>query len=88
MSTGDVTLNGTVGWRQNGLNFAGDNCCIPWDWDRCYRYYQPIYTSCVYSPSKLEQAFKITSKLLEKGIIKELKLKQFIELVNEISGLL
>lgn len=47
-----------------------------------YPYYYPIYHS---EPNKTEAAFKIVSKLMEKGLVKNITLKKFIELVNEIS---
>lgn len=38
--------------------------------------------------SKVEQAFKILGKLLEKKIIESCSAKQFIELVNEIASVM
>lgn len=74
---------------QNG-SLLVDNSCIPYskwlDWyNPIYHHWHPTYT--LPSKSKLEQAFKITQKLMEKQIIKGLKLKQFIELVNEIANI-
>ena len=55
-----------------------------------YPVYWPNYvTTTVTVPGKLEQAFKIAGKLIEKKIIeKELTVKDFVELVNEISDLI
>ncbi len=56
-----------------------------------YPTYWPSYitnTVTVTAPSKLEQAFKIVSKLIEKRIItKKLKVKDFVELVNQVSDI-
>lgn len=58
----------------------------PW-WGKEIHYWYPSisYTT---ERSKVEQAFKIVCKLLEKKIIKELNVKQFIELVNEIATII
>jgi hypothetical protein len=53
-------------------------------------HYYPIYYSYpCYEKSKIEQAFKIVGKLIENKIIeKELIVKDFIKLVNDIAGLI
>jgi hypothetical protein len=38
--------------------------------------------------SKIEQAFKIVSKLMEKKIIDKMSLKQFIDTVNSVAEIL
>ena len=55
-----------------------------------YPAYWPNYvTTTIPSPSKLEQAFKIVSKLIEKKIItKKLEVKDFVELVNQVSDVI
>jgi hypothetical protein len=56
--------------------------------DCFYHYYPQWYPSYHYvtEKSKVEQAFKIVGKLLEKELIeKELTVKQFMKLVNEIA---
>jgi hypothetical protein len=69
-----------------------DNCYIP------YPYYYPIYeqhyhnwytSTIIPEKSKVEQAFKIVGKLLEKDLIKkELTVKEFIKLVNDIAEII
>lgn len=56
-----------------------------------YHYYPQWYPSYTYIPekSKIEQAFKIVGKLLEKDLIeKELTVKQFMKLVNEVAEII
>ena len=59
------------------------------NYDWCYpyveRWYPVYYTYWTKEPNKLEQAFKLVQKLMEKKIIKRLTLKKFIGLVNEIA---
>jgi len=59
-------------------------------YDTFHYYYPQWYPSYHYcEKSKIEQAFKIVGKLLEKDIIeKELTVKQFMKLVNEIAEVL
>jgi prepilin-type N-terminal cleavage/methylation domain-containing protein len=53
-----------------------------------YPIYYPIYNYCD-NRSKVEQAFKIVGKLLEKDLIKkELTVKEFIKLVNDIAEII
>jgi hypothetical protein len=78
----------------NGNLMAGGEtlgaCNIPNNygyWDNHYHYYQSWYPNWhICEKSKVEQAFKIVGKLLEKDLIeKELTVKQFMKLVNEIA---
>jgi hypothetical protein len=70
--------------------------CFPqltWDypdyWNYHCRYYPVYYSYPCYEKSKIEQAFKIVGKLIENKIIeKELTVKDFIKLVNDIAGLI
>jgi len=61
------------------------NCC-----DTFYHYYPnwyPSYHLC--EKSKIEQSFKIIGKLLESKIIeKELTVKDFMKLVNDIAEII
>ena len=60
-------------------------------YDNYYHYYPTWYPTYHYcqEKSKVEQAFKIVGKLLEKDLIeKELTVKQFMKLVNEIAEIL
>jgi hypothetical protein len=54
----------------------------PWGW--------PSYVSnrTVYRESKFDVAFKIVEKLMDKGHIKELTVKEFTKLVKEIADTL
>jgi len=63
------------------ITYTGTSWCYPY----VERWYPVYYTYWTREPSKVEQAFKIVQKLMEKKIIKRLTLKKFIELVNEIA---
>ena len=72
---------------------AGDytNYHYPDYWDTWHNHYYPIYYPSYHicEKSKVEQAFKIVGKLLENKIIeKELTVKEFMKLVNDIGELL
>ena len=60
-------------------------CIAPWHWDNYYHYYHYHYPSVVYEKSKMEIAFKIVARLLEKKLVKAMSVKQFIELTNEVA---
>jgi hypothetical protein len=68
------------------LNTAG---CSYYDtFHYCYPQWYPTYHYCT-EKSKIEQSFKIVGKLLEKDLIeKELTVKQFMKLVNEIAEII
>lgn len=51
-----------------------------------YEVYDP--RPCWQNTSKIEQAFKIVQKLMEAKTIKVDTVKAFIELVNEIAGII
>jgi hypothetical protein len=56
--------------------------------DHYYPIYYPTY-HLVTEKSKVEQGFKIVAKMLENKIItKELAIKEFIKLVNDIAEIL
>jgi hypothetical protein len=81
-SNGNLCAGGTGG---NGINSLLNSC------DAFYHYYPQWYPSYHYvsEKSKIEQAFKIVGKLLEKDLIeKELTVKQFMKLVNEIAEII
>lgn len=77
MSAGNYTLG--------NISALGNTCC-----DTFYHYYPtwyPTYHIC--EKSKIEQAFKIIGKLMEGKIIeKDLTVKQFMKLVNDIAEVL
>ena len=94
-------MNSYTGQAMGGqelVQYAGDNlqvgnCCVP------YPYYYPIYeqhyhnwypsTQFITEKSKVEQSFKVVGKMLETKIItKQLNIKEFIKLVNDIAELL
>ena len=53
-------------------------------------YYPTFYPSYVnYEKSKLEQSFRVASKLMQIGVVNaKMTVKQFIELVNEVADVL
>lgn len=61
-------------------------------WHHWHEPYYPLYypvTNYVTEKSKVEQGFKIVAKMLENKIItKELTIKEFIKLVNDIAEIL
>ena len=89
-------LNAMVSYSGNTLN-AGDyqlgqigNCYIPMPnyWDTHYYYCSTYPSYIIPEKSKIEQAFKIMGRLMEKKIIKDISLQQFIELVNSVAEIL
>ena len=76
----------------NGINYCttanGGNCTTgdPQFWYQWYPQYYPMYYEM--PKSKIEQAFKIVSKLMEKKIIDKMSLKQFIDIVNSVAEIL
>jgi hypothetical protein len=77
--------------QSNNQLKAGGNCIdFPYYWDThnyyCHTWYPSI---CVPEKSKIEQAFKIVGKLLDGKLIeKELTVKTFMKLVNDIAEIL
>jgi len=89
-SNGSLMAGGTAfGEATSGLTQVNSACINTYD---CfYHYYPQWYPSYHYvqERSKVEQAFKIVGKLLEKDLIeKELTVKQFMKLVNEIAEII
>lgn len=76
----------------DNVSAGSENAPTLWDWpyywDTHYHYGHTWYPSITYEKSKIEQAFRILQKLMEKKIIKELMVKQFIELVNDIANVI
>lgn len=74
------------------LGYAGDNLNMnnAVFYDNYYHYYPtwyPTYHIC--EKSKVEQAFKILGKLLEQKIIeRELTVKEFMKMVNDIAEII
>jgi hypothetical protein len=85
-SNGNLCASNTAGTGNAYLGQATNLC-----YDNFYHYYPQWYPSYHYvqERSKVEQAFKIVGKLLEKDLIeKELTVKQFMKLVNEIAEII
>lgn len=61
--------------------------CWP-DWTYRPTYYPSTLTTTVIRESKTDIAFKVVEKLMEKGHIKELSVKEFMALVKEIAATL
>lgn len=85
----NANFEATVSYN-NGLTISDnvnytDTLHYPYYWDI---FYYPIYYPQYPLKSNVEQAFKIVSKLMERGIIGDIKVKEFTELVNEISNIL
>ncbi len=57
-----------------------------YDWSYWYPSY-PTYHTTIFKTesSAFEKAFKIVSKLMEKGHVKELTVKEFTQLVEEVA---
>jgi len=69
------------GGTSAGMTYTGYEWCYPY----VERWYPVCYPYWTKEPNKIEQAFKIVQKLMEKKIIQRLTLKKFIRLVNEIA---
>ena len=55
-------------------------------WQPYYPNWYPSYSTYIYTPSKIEQAFKIVGKLIEtKVITKNLTVKEFMKTVSDIA---
>lgn len=73
-----------------GSNFIASD----WWWPNYERtiireYYPTYWPTTTIQKSKLEQAFKIVTKLMEKKIIKgDLTVKKFVTLVNDVSEII
>jgi len=76
-----VTWSGSEWETSSGATYVNWNWCYPY----VERWYPVYYTYWTKEPNKIEQAFKLVQKLMEKKIIQRLTLKKFIELVNEIA---
>ena len=55
-------------------------------WYPYYPQWYPTYSTVVYNPSKIEQAFKIVGKLIETKVIsKNLTVKEFMKTVSDVA---
>ena len=84
-SNGSLCASNSAVGSINALGQATNLC------DTFYHYYPTWYPSYHYvtEKSKIEQAFKIIGKLMDKDIIeKDLTVKQFMKLVNEIAEII
>lgn len=81
-----------VSWNSGALSAGNTSITSYGDyWDYWHYHYYPIYypTYHICEKSKVEQAFKIVGKLLEMKLIKkDLTLKEFIKLVNDVAELI
>jgi len=88
-----------VSYNSNSSDFellANNSTVITWptytEYYPYHEHYYPVYYPCctyVAEKSKIEQAFKIVGKLMEKDLIKkDLNVKDFIKLVNDISEII
>ena len=86
-----VTYDANTQALQVGTSSAGDYCNIgdywPW-WQDYHHYYHYSYPVYIDNKSKIEQAFKIVSKLMEKKIVSKITVEKFVELVNDIAAIL
>ena len=57
-------------------------------WQPYYPQWYPSYAYTLYTPSKIEQAFKVVGKLVENKVIKDLNVKEFMKLVTDIAEVL
>lgn len=91
--TGQQSFTGSemVSYTGNGTGYdVGDYYIAPYYYYPWYReeihHYYPMYVP--HEQNKIEQAFKIVSKLMEKKIVSGLNVKQFVGLVNDIAEIL
>lgn len=78
-----VDNDGTTGNINN--YFVGDPYSYWQEYHHYHHYNYPLYID---NKSKIEQAFKIMQKIMERKIVGEIKLQQFIELVNDIATII
>ena len=95
----NLTGNEAVSYNAGGLTL-GDNVCplTVGDqqtgdfynnyWAPYYPQWYPSYAYTLYTPSKIEQAFKVVGKLVENKVIKDLNVKTFMKLVTDIAEVL
>ena len=76
-----------VGSINTLFNYIGEPPYWP-DWTYRPTYYPATLTTTVVRESKTDTAFKVVEKLMEKGHIKELSVKEFMALVKEIAATL
>ena len=91
-------MNKNNNYSNDNLNYSvsynGTTGDTTWTVGNVYDYYQTwwwptYYPTIQYVESKVDKAFKIVTKLIEKKLLtKELTVGKFIELVNEISTVL
>lgn len=87
MQANPLQGNELMSCNNQGLSAGGTNLCFG-DFYHYYPVYYPQY-HYVHESNKIEQSFKIVGKLIEKDLIeKELSVKQFMKLVNEIAEIL
>ena len=66
--------------------YDNQNCWIPWDWNNYHTHYYPVYQQSIQVvEDKVSRSFKVVSKLLELGTIKNITVTEFIKIVEEIS---
>ena len=71
------------------VGYWRDETWYPWDWNQFYPYYTtPIYPTYNIVEDKISRSFKIVNMLMTKGLIREITIQQFVELVSDISTLL
>jgi hypothetical protein len=88
-----TNLTGQELMSYSGQGDSGGLCAggTTLQYDSFYNYYPTYYPSYHYveSRSKIEQAFKVVGKLLERKLIeKELTVKEFMKIVNDIAEVL
>lgn len=89
----NLNQNDLVSYSQNSGGLQVGNCTFdyPYYWDTHNHYYHNWYplSPIISEKSKVEQGFKIVAKMIENKIItKELTIKEFIKLVNDIAEII
>lgn len=76
-----------VRWAENSLRVGAE--ALTWDAFRPWCPQPVVYSHYVYPgyrwQSPTEMAFKVVSRLLEQGVVKDLTLKEFVALVDDIA---
>ena len=89
MSTGDFQQNAMVSYNSNVDSLNVGNCCIPYPkyYDYYHDWYPRVYerTHIIQEKSKVDIAFRIITKLMEDGFIKNISAKELIKLTNNIA---
>lgn len=83
----ESSFSNLAGFNGTGTGISTNTVYYPWFQETVHHYY-PTYYGVWEQKSKIEQAFKIVQKLVDKKLLTLKTVKDFIETVNDISEVL